>query len=132
MNISPASAALAGRLQYSAVRFSILAMSLRVASSWAAGALVFPAVVVADIIVISAAIMGCPALIMALVAAGFASFSSLSCSFSRVISCGLIRRKYSTTRPDTPVPVTSTSVAASRFCPPSLTANVAPCCPPAG
>ena len=38
----PASAALAGRLQYSAMRFSIFAMSLRVASFCTAGAFVFP------------------------------------------------------------------------------------------
>jgi hypothetical protein len=84
MKTRPAKATLAGRLQNSAIRFSILAMSFWVASPCPAAAVAFPGVA-------SGGIIGGSELIIAAPAPGFAAFSSLSCSFKSVI-CWLFSR----------------------------------------
>ena len=110
-----ASATLAGRLTYSATRFSILAISFSVGSFVPPGFATPFSVFVPEVIMgFSDAIIGVPEFIIVEATSGFPLFNSFSCSFKRVVSWGLSGRSYSSTRAVTPAPVTKTWSTPSR------------------
>jgi hypothetical protein len=101
-NTRPESAALAGRWQYSPMRFSMRAMSRLRRDRVPLRPFARP------------------------------SDRARSCSRSSVISCGPMRRKQRHHRALTPPPVTMTPVTLSSDCPPRLHLDGGACWPPAG